>query len=152
MRLAELISEEAKYHYMVAYEREGGKDGSQLHVPQVRELKLQAIDIYENILKNYPDTHLADRILFNISHEHRELGDFDKMLAALQRLVDNYPQSPYRAEALLVLGDYYFDKVELATAERYYEGIIKARDPLLLGLAQYKRRGSRSTSATATPR
>jgi tetratricopeptide (TPR) repeat protein len=140
MRLAELISEEAKYHYMVAYEREGGKDGdgSQLHVPQVRELKLQAIDIYENILKNYPDTHLADRVLFNISHEHRELGDFDKMLEALQRLVDNYPDSPYRSEALLVLGDYYFDKVELPTAEKYYEGIIKARDPLLLGLAQYK--------------
>jgi tetratricopeptide (TPR) repeat protein len=123
---------------MVAYEREGGKDGGQLHVPQVRELKVQAIDIYENILKNYPDTHLADRILFNISHEHRELGDFDKMLAALQRLVDNYPQSPYRSEALLVLGDYYFDKVELETASRYYEGIIRARDPLLLGLAQYK--------------
>ncbi len=138
MRLAELISEEAKYHYMVAYEREGGKNAEQLHVPQVRELKVQAIDIYEGILKNYPNTRLADRVLFNISHEHRELGDFEKMLSALQRLVDNYADSPYRSEALLVLGDYYFDKVELETASRYYEAIIRARDPLLLGLAQYK--------------
>jgi len=74
MRLAELISEEARYHYMVAYERQqSGRES--LHVPQVRVLKEQAIGTYQLILKRYPDTHLADRVLFNISHEQREIAE-----------------------------------------------------------------------------
>lgn len=137
MRLAELLSEEARYHYMVAYEREQQRSKS-LHVPQVRFLKEQAIGVYENILKRFPSTHLADRILFNISHEHRELGNFDDMKAFLERLVKDYPDSPYRNEALLVLGDYYFDKVEFGPAEKYYTEIIDKKEGVLLGLAHYK--------------
>ncbi len=137
MRLAELMSEEARYHYMVAYEREQRRSKA-LHVPQVRFLKENAINTYKFILERYPKTHLADRILFNISHEQRELGNFDDMLATLERLVKEYPDSPYREEALLVLGDYYFDKTEFAKAEKYYSDIISKKDSPLLGLAYYK--------------
>ena len=137
MRLAELLSEEARYHYMVAYEREQKRSKS-LHVPQVRFLKEQAVGVYESILKRFPKTHLADRILFNISHEHRELGNFDDMKTYLERLVQEYPDSPYRNEALLVLGDYYFDKVEFDPAEKYYKEILDKNEGVLLGLAHYK--------------
>jgi tetratricopeptide (TPR) repeat protein len=137
MRLAELLSEEARYHYMVAYEREQRRSKS-LHVPQVRFLKEQAIGTYEMILKRYPDTHLADRILFNISHEQRELGEFDDMKKTLKRLVKDYPDSPYRTEALLVLGDFHFDRMEFARAQGYYNDIVQQKDDPLLGLAYYK--------------
>jgi len=137
MRLAELLSEEARYHYMVAYEREQRRTKS-LHVPQVRFLKEQAIGTYREILKRYPDTHLADRILFNISHEQRELGLFSEMKQTLEKLITSYPQSPYYAEALLVLGDYHFDRTEFAKAEKYYGDIVKSGQGPLLGLAYYK--------------
>ncbi len=137
MRLAELLSEEARYHYMVAYEREQRSTKS-LHVPQVRFLKEQAISTYNLILKKYPSTHLADRILFNISHEQRELGLFDKMKDSLQRLVKDYPNSSYKAEALLVLGDFYFDRTKFAKAEHYYVEIVKQQRSPLKGLAYYK--------------
>ena len=137
MRLAELMSEEARYHYMVAYEREQRRSKS-LHVPQVRFLKEQAINTYTFILKRYPKTHLGDRILFNIAHEHRELGNFDDMVSNLERLVKEYPESPYRSEALLVLGDYRFDKTEFATAEKHYREILEQENGPLVGLANYK--------------
>ena len=137
MRLAELMSEEARYHYMVAYEREQRRSKS-LHVPQVRFLKEQAIATYQFILARYPQTHLGDRILFNISHEHRELGNFDEMITYLEKLVNDYPDSPYRSEALLVLGDYYFDKTEFPKAEKNYREIIDKDIGPLIGLANYK--------------
>lgn len=137
MRLAELLSEEARYHYMVAYEREQRRSKS-LHVPQVRFLKEQAIATYDTILKRYPDTHLADRILFNISHEQRELGDFDEMKKSLRRLVKDYPDSAYRTEALLVLGDFHFDRMEFARAQGYYHDIVEQKKDPLGGLAHYK--------------
>ncbi len=137
MRLAELQSEEARYHYMVAFEREQQR-AEGLHVPQVRILKEQAIGTYRSILKEHPHTHLADRILFNISHEQRELGEFDAMRVTLEELVDKYPDSPYRAEALLVLGDYHFDRNKLVFAQKHYQQIIDMGDTPLLGLAMYK--------------
>ena len=137
MRLAELLSEEARYHYMVAYEREQRSTKS-LHVPQVRFLKEQAINTYRMILDRYPDTHLGDRIMFNISHEQRELGMFEEMKATLEALIEKYPDSPYRSEALLVLGDYYFDKMEFEQAKSNLEKIVTRKNDLLQGLAHYK--------------
>ncbi|RMG20130.1 MAG: hypothetical protein D6729_03520 [Deltaproteobacteria bacterium] len=136
-RLAELLSEEAKYHYQVAYEREQRSTKS-LHVPQVRLLKEQAIGTYRLVLKRFPDTPLAPRILFNIGHEHRELGNFEEMEKTLLELVEKYPDSPLRDEALLVLGDYYFDKQKLDQSEAYYRKILSGKPGRVTGLAFYK--------------
>ncbi|MBN2529302.1 MAG: tetratricopeptide repeat protein [Deltaproteobacteria bacterium] len=137
MRLAELLSEEASFHYMVAYEREQRSTKS-LHVPQVRFLKEQSINTYRMILQRYPDTRLADRIMFNISHEQRELGMFDEMKETLEKLIVDYPDSPYRNEALLVLGDFHFDKMEFEKARENFDKIINQEKSLLRGLAHYK--------------
>ena len=138
MRLAELQSEEAQYHYMVAQRRENSTGA--VHAPQVRFLKEESIAIYERILREDPDTPLGARILFNIAHEHRELGNFEEMISTLQRLIedDRYSSNRYRTEALLVLGDYYFDRNEMADARRYYQQILQGEANSLHGLAQYK--------------
>lgn len=138
MRLAELQSEEAQYHYMVAQRRENSEGA--VHAPQVRFLKEEAIAIYERILRENPDSELGDRILFNIAHEHRELGNFEDMISTLQRLLDNdrYRGSRYRTEALLVLGDYYFDRNEMSDAGRYYRQILEGEEGPLHSLAFYK--------------
>jgi tetratricopeptide (TPR) repeat protein len=137
VRLAELMSEEARYHYQLAYEREQ-RATKVLHVPQVRLLKEKSIETYELVLSRFPDSELAPRVLFNIGHEWRELGEFDKMRGVLQRLVDNYEDSPLRYDALLVLGDYHFDRNQLGQSKGYYEKITKG--PLLhvTGLGHYK--------------
>ncbi len=137
VRLAELMSEEARYHYQLAYEREQ-RATKVLHVPQVRLLKEKSIETYELVLSRFPKSPLAPRVLFNIGHEWRELGEFDKMRGVLQRLVDNYKDSPLRYDALLVLGDYHFDRNQLGQSKGYYEQITKG--PLLhvTGLGHYK--------------
>ncbi|MCB9729674.1 MAG: tetratricopeptide repeat protein [Deltaproteobacteria bacterium] len=137
VRLAELLSEEARYHFEVAYEREQ-RSSRVLHVPQVRFLKEQAISVYRRVLAEHPDAALADRILFNIGHELRELGRYDEMVAALEELSTRFPKSPLRAEALLVLGDHAFDKGELETAERRYQAIVSGPPTAVTGLAHYK--------------
>jgi cellulose synthase operon protein C len=137
VRLAELLSEEARYHYQVAYEREGRTEEA-VHAPQVVFLKEQAIATYRLVLRRYPDTPLAPRILFNISHEQRELGDYDAMLETLRRLVREHATSPLRNEALLVLGDYHFDRSELREAADHYRQILRGGPSSVSGLAFYK--------------
>ena len=137
LRLAELLSEEARYHYRVAAEREQqSKDA--LHVPQVRVLKEQAIGIYESILDRFPDAPIAPQVLFNIGHEHRELGNFDKMREAFEKLAATYLTSRYRYDALLVLGDYHFDRAEFKEARRFYDTIAKGAMSHIAPLAHYR--------------
>jgi tetratricopeptide (TPR) repeat protein len=138
VRLAELLSEEAKYHYQLAYEREQRADRS-MTVPQVRLLKEDAIGIYERVLREFPDSNLAPRVLFNIGHEHRELGNFEEMKSALRRLALDHPASSLRYDALLVLGDYHFDKQEFKTADTYYDKIVDGGLNRHSGIAHYKR-------------
>ncbi len=137
VRLAELLSEEARYHYQLAYEREQ-RSTKVLHVPQVRLLKEEAIATYEIVQGRFPDSPLVPQVLFNIGHEFRELGNFDDMRKAYQTLVDKYPDSPLRANALLVLGDYHFDRNELDDAKRFYEEIAKGPLQPVSGLGHYK--------------
>ncbi|MEM9068905.1 MAG: tetratricopeptide repeat protein [Myxococcota bacterium] len=135
VRLAELLSEEASYHYRVAAERQQGAEG--LHVPQVRLLKEQAIGIYERVLRDHPNSPLKPRILFNIAQEQRELGNFEDMRATLGRLVQLGP-SQFLQQALLLLGDYHFDKSELDEAKSYYDRVVVGGRGRLVALARYK--------------
>lgn len=137
VRLAELLSEEARYHYQLAYEREQ-RSTKVLHVPQVRLLKEEAIATYEIVKGRFPDSPLAPQVLFNIGHEHRELGNFDDMRKAYIELVEKYPDSPLRSNALLVLGDYHFDRNELTDAQKYYEQIANGPLQPVSGLGHYK--------------
>lgn len=137
LRLAELLSEEAKYQYRLAQERAQGSAES-LHVPQVRLLKEQAISVYTAMERRFPDSKLLDRVLFNTAYEHRELGNFDDMVATLQRLSKNHPDSPLRYEALLLLGDYHFDRSELDDARGFYAQITSDDDAPVAGMAHYK--------------
>jgi len=137
LRLAELLSEEAKYQYRLAQERAQGSAES-LHVPQVRLLKEQAIGLYKTMRRRFPDSHMGDRVLFNMAYEHRELGNFDDMVATLKQLTIDFPKSALRYEALLLLGDYHFDRSELDKARGFYEKITPGEHARVKGMAHYK--------------
>lgn len=137
VRLAELQSEEARYHYQVAYEREQ-RASAVIHAPQVRFLKEESIKIYRMVIQRYPKSLLRPRVLFNIGHELRELGRYDDMLKTLQQLVTEHAAHPLTPEALLVLGDYWFDKGKLDQAETFYVKIIRSGLQRVSGLARYK--------------
>jgi len=137
LRLAELHVEEARYHYFIAYEGQKKRDKAVTSV-QARLLKERAVAIYERILQEFPDFAERDKVLFFISHEFRELGEFDKMREYLGRITTEFPQSKYRNEALLVLGDFHFDRAELDQAERYYQSILASPESQTHAMARYK--------------
>ena len=136
-RLAELYVEQARYHYQIALERQNKRSLGVVSV-QARLLKNQAIATYRRLLALFPDFPDADKVTFFMGHEMRELGDYDKMLTTYQELSDRFPKSKYRLEALLVMGDYYFDKAQLDQAERYYQLVIDAPETRVHAMARYK--------------
>ena len=137
IRLGELLSDEARAHYQVARAREGISNKA-LQVPQVKTLKQQAVIVYEEFLESYPTSPLRARALFNMGQEQRELGDYDAMRAAFEKLVSEQPAHPLSTEALLVLGGDYFDRNQLDEAAKRLEKITQGALHKVSGLAHYK--------------
>ena len=106
VRLGELMSDEAKYHYQVAYEREQ-RAGKALNVPQVKFLKEQTVLVYELVLRRYQRVS-SQTEFFSIWAELREIGNYKD--ARESRTARSRLQTPTRPDALLVLGDDQFGR------------------------------------------
>jgi tetratricopeptide (TPR) repeat protein len=140
MRLAELYTARARYAWLVVYEmrQKKGDTSHAIDAPEAALLKNLAIGVYDRLLKEFPTYKRADTAQFLLAHEYRELGQYDQMRQAYEKLIETYPKSQHRLEAYLVLGDTEFDKGDLNKAERYYSLILAEPESHVHGLARYK--------------
>lgn len=137
-RLAELYVEKSRYvYYLQAETRPEGSKGA-LVSPETKLYKQKAMQIYNRILREFPDFKDADKVTFYLSHEQREMGEFENMLKTLADLIKKYPSSPLRLDAEQILGDYWFDKADLKQAEEHYKAILDAPPSPVHDLARYK--------------
>ncbi len=137
-RLAELYVEKSRYvYYLQAESRPEGIKGA-LVSPETKLLKTKAVQIYYRLLREYPDFKDGDKVQFYLAHEQRELGQFEEMLKSEAELIKKWPSSPLRLDAEQILGDYHFDKADLATAEKHYQSILEQPPSPVHDLARYK--------------
>ncbi len=94
--------------------------------------------IYEDILKQYPDYTRLDEVIYRLGRGLIEAGKGAKAVALLERLVQNYPNSQYKPEAHLALGEFYFDKNVFTLAQTNYEEVLKFDDYSFREYARYK--------------
>ncbi len=140
LRLAELHVERSRYVYARLMEQETGNDGvlPAEKALEVRISKKLAIEIYDRILSEYPEYEHADEVRYFRAHEYRELGDWDTMLSQYRELIETHPKSPWALEARVILGDFYFDKGELDTAEGFYKAVLELPESHIHDMARYK--------------
>ncbi len=136
-RLAELYVEKSRYVYYLQSETRQEGHGAMIS-PETRLLKQKAIQIYNRIQREFPDFQDGDKVQFYLAHEMRELGHFDDMLKTLDELIHKYTSSPLRLEAQQIIGDHYFDKADLAEAEKHYQAVLEAPLSPVHDLARYK--------------
>ena len=139
LRLAELYVEKSRLLFYRAKEEAPEAERGQVESPEVKEVKELAIEIYRKILSDYPDYNDIVKVHFFMAHEMRETGDQQGMTEQWEKIVKDYPDSKYRGEALLLLGDYNFDKKRISQAADYYKKIIASDvDPNIANMARYK--------------
>lgn len=142
MRLAELYAEQSRYQYMIAYESDPKRRRAIVSIP-AKLLKEQAVQLYDRLSREFPDYQDLDKALFFKGHELRELGSYDEMIATFERLVRDYPKSSFRHQALIVLGDYHFDRSSFPRAEDNYRKVLADPEGAQHAMARYKLAWSR---------
>ena len=85
----------------------------------------EAIHLYTALLKAYPKYERNDAVLYQLARAYELNAQPDKALAALDRLVANYPNSHYMDEAQFRRGELLFANKAYPAAQAAYEAVIK---------------------------
>lgn len=116
------------------------KEQQKRHQRDAKASSEGAARIYEALVNNpkFASYKRMDEALYYYAFELGELGEEAKMQAAYQRLINDFPNTPYIANAYLAFADYYYGKGQIGNAVRLYERVIKFRDSPVYAFALYK--------------
>lgn len=83
-----------------------------------------AIDLYENLLKTYPDYARNDTVMYQLSRAYEAQAKPERALAVLDQLVQRYPNSHWITEAQFRRGEILFSQGQYRPAESAYAAVI----------------------------
>ncbi len=85
---------------------------------------LNSIALYESLLAGDPNYPNRDLVLYQLSRAYELTGEQQKMIAALDRLISDYPQSIHWSEAQFRRGERFFVLQQFDAAEAAYQAIL----------------------------
>lgn len=85
-----------------------------------------AIALYENLLKAYPDYARNDTVMYQLSRAHEAQGQLERALDVLNQLVHRYPQSTWINEAQFRRGEILFGFQRYGEADNAYAAVVSA--------------------------
>jgi len=85
---------------------------------------LEAIALYEKLLKDYPSYQDSDQVLYQMSRAYDELGRTEEAMATMERLIRANPRSVHMDEVQFRRGEFYFTRRKFRDAENAYAAVI----------------------------
>jgi len=84
---------------------------------------LEAIALYEKLLKEYPSYENSDQVLYQMSRAYDELGRTEEAMATMERLIQANPHSVHSDEVQFRRGEYFFTRRKYREAENAYSSV-----------------------------
>jgi cellulose synthase operon protein C len=95
----------------------------------------EAIRLYTQLLKSYPDNANNDRVMYQLARAYETTGQPEKALATLDDVVRRYPASPRIVEVQFRRGELLFSARRYREAESAYAAVTRA------GAGEYYQQG-----------
>ncbi|MGH8453509.1 MAG: tetratricopeptide repeat protein, partial [Nevskiales bacterium] len=120
--------QEAVQHYQRFVELAPDNEASGVAQQRIADLQLEttagnaakSVEIYEQILRNQPDSAGDGRILYQLARAYEADGQFEKSLDTLEDFIRRYPDAPQAQEARFRSAEVLFALQRYPEAERYY--------------------------------
>ena len=98
----------------------------------------ESMKLYAEILRRFDKYRYRDVVLYMRGYCLQEEGEDEKARDAWLDLAQNYPDSEYAAEALLRVGEYWFDYGQWTKAELSYLAAARYKDSKFYAMILYK--------------
>lgn len=82
------------------------------------------IELYEQLLRSYPNYEKRDLVLYQLSRAYEAVGDTEQALRVLDELIGEYPGTPHWAEAQFRRGEMLFVDQRYDEAEDAYSAVL----------------------------
>ena len=94
--------------------------------------------LYRIIIKSYPRYARADQATYFLGNTYDEIGQKDDGVKEYKRLVRLYPSSAYMADALVLIGEYHFERNDAFPALQAYKKATQFKESQRYPFAMYK--------------
>jgi tetratricopeptide (TPR) repeat protein len=84
----------------------------------------EAIALYKKLLNEYPLYRRNDQVLYQMSRAYEELGQIEEAMKVMDRMVREFPRSPYIDEVQFRRAEYFFAHKRYMDAEDAYTSIV----------------------------
>ena len=84
---------------------------------------LEAIALYERLLKEYPSYQNSDQVLYQMARAYDELGRTERAMEIMDQLLRVNPQSEHHDEVQFRRGEFFFTRRKFRDAENAYSSI-----------------------------
>ena len=102
-------------------------EGSQAADPEKTDVKTlkESIELYENLLKAYPNYPNSDAVLYQLGRAYEGTADTAKALVTLDKLVARFPNSRWVTEAQFRRGEILFSNKRFTEAAKAYTAVVQ---------------------------
>ncbi len=142
---ARFASEYERYEVaLVAYQSqmELFHKGRMLEMPrepeQPRLRHEQSVSEYRRILEKYPDHPHCAPVRYGLAWCYNDIGKHDSAVAQMQIVAADYPQSQYAAQAMMFVGEHFFENAQLQKAIKAYQAVMNYPESEWFDEALYK--------------
>jgi len=110
------------------------------HIRAAADAAERATKVYEYLTTDakFASYGRLDEALYYYAFELGTLGEEQKMQQAYTKLINDFPNTPYLANAYLAFADYYYGKGQIGNAVRLYERVTQFTDSPVYAYALYK--------------
>lgn len=153
-KLADLYWEKSNTYFVQAYAKDDlihdakvrkDLDTARRHLQAKFKLKKKSdewrkkvVDVYQVIEKDHPDYTRLDAVYYYIGYHMTQMGLVDQGYKYFLKLVRQRPKSKLVPEALLSIGEYYFNNRDLDLAAGFYQKVQLYPSSKAYGFALYK--------------
>ncbi len=102
---------------------EAEKNIGEIYFSKTEEYK-KAIEQYQRLLGNYPDSQERDLFRFRIAKSYYQVLSFSEAIEQYRQLLKDFPKSALREETLYQIGNTYFTKGDYPAAHEAFEEVI----------------------------
>lgn len=103
-----------------------------------RQYQEDTIKRYRDVTKRFPRSESIDEIRYFLAYNLTEMGRGDEGIEEYTRIIGEHRDSPYVPDALVNIGDYYFEQNDFGNAIKLYQKAETYSDSNIYGYAIYK--------------
>lgn len=141
LQLGELLSQRANSLYYIEMEKQNKTETTSQYSGRFKAVAVaqrEAIDVFQKILKEFPEFNKRGKVLHLLGLSLHSLGQIPEFIQVLRRLEKEYPKTQEVARGRLLMGQYFLDKRSYREAYDAFKPVAESQFVYEKNLARYR--------------